>query len=32
VEGCRIPLAVIATDLRSGEVVIFREGDLASVV
>jgi NTE family protein len=32
VEDCRIPLAVIATDLRSGEVVIFREGDLASVV
>ena len=32
VEECRIPLAVIATDLRSGEVVIFREGDLASVV
>ena len=32
VEDCRIPLAVIATDLRSGEVVIFREGDLSSVV
>lgn len=32
VEECRIPLAVIATDLRSGEVVVFREGDLASVV
>ena len=32
VEDCRIPLAVIATDLGSGEVVIFREGDLASVV
>jgi len=32
VEESRIPLAVIATDLRSGEVVIFREGDLASVV
>jgi NTE family protein len=32
VEDCRIPLAVIATDLRSGEVVVFREGDLASVV
>ncbi len=32
VEECRTPLAVIATDLRSGEVVIFREGDLASVV
>ena len=26
VEECQIPLAVIATDLRSGEVVIFREG------
>jgi NTE family protein len=32
VEECETPLAVIATDLRSGEVVIFREGDLASVV
>jgi NTE family protein len=32
VDDCRIPLAVIATDLRSGEVVVFREGDLASVV
>jgi NTE family protein len=32
VEECPIPLAVIATDLRSGEVVVFREGDLASVV
>jgi NTE family protein len=32
VEDCRIPLAVIATDLRSGEVVVFREGDLASAV
>jgi NTE family protein len=32
VEECRIPLAVIATDLRSGEVVVFRRGDLASVV
>jgi NTE family protein len=32
VEECRIPLAVIATDLRSGEVVVYREGDLASVV
>lgn len=32
VEECQIPLAVIATDLRSGEVVVFREGDLASVV
>ena len=32
VEECAIPLAVIATDLRSGEVVVFRDGDLASVV
>jgi NTE family protein len=32
VEECGTPLAVIATDLRSGEVVSFREGDLASVV
>jgi NTE family protein len=32
VEDCQVPLAVIATDLRSGEVVGFREGDLASVV
>jgi NTE family protein len=32
VEGCRIPLAIVATDLRSGETVVFREGDLASAV
>ena len=32
VEGCRIPLAIIATDLRSGETVVFQEGDLASAV
>jgi NTE family protein len=32
VEGCQIPLAIIATDLRSGETVVFREGDLASAV
>jgi NTE family protein len=32
VEDCSIPLAVVATDLRAGEPVIFREGDLASVV
>lgn len=32
VEECQVPLAVIATDLRSGEVIVFRDGDLASVV
>ena len=32
VEECQVPLAVIATDLRSGEVVAFHEGDLAAVV
>jgi NTE family protein len=32
VERCRIPLAIVATDLRSGETVVFQEGDLASAV
>jgi NTE family protein len=32
VEDCSIPLGVVATDLRTGNTVVFREGDLASVV
>jgi NTE family protein len=32
IETCSIPLAVVATDLGSGETVIFREGDLTSAV
>jgi NTE family protein len=32
VEACSIPLAVAATDLGSGEVVLFREGDLTSAI
>ncbi|MGZ8662700.1 MAG: patatin-like phospholipase family protein, partial [Actinomycetota bacterium] len=31
-EGCSIPLQVVATDLRSGEAVLLREGGLAAAV
>jgi NTE family protein len=32
VEACSVPLAVVATDLGSGEIVLFREGDLTSAI
>ena len=31
-EGCSIPLAVVATDVRSGEAVVFQRGDLSAAV